>query len=183
MSEVEKKLPFTVHNSNVVYSGRAFKVSEDEVTLPNGALAIRQTVIHPGAVVILPIAENGNLILTYQYRHSLKNYLYEVPAGTLEIGEEPILCAMRELIEEVHFEAKTWKSLGTLYPAPGFCNEVQHLFLATNLQPQIADYDDDEVIEVVELSIPTFEEKVKAGEIVDSKSMAVFLKARLLGFL
>ena len=183
MSGEEKKLPFTVHASRIVYTGRTFKVSEDEVTLPNGSLTYRQTVEHPGAVVVLPIKDDGNIILTYQYRHALKKFLYEVPAGTLEVGEEPIFCAMREIIEEVHFEARTWKSLGTIYPAPGFCNEVQHLFLATNLQPQSARCDEDEIIEVVELSQSSFIDKLNSGEINDGKSIAVFFKARSLGLI
>jgi ADP-ribose pyrophosphatase len=158
-----------------------FEVVEEDVELSDGRSFMRVNLEHPGAVVILPKDQGGNLILVNQYRHSVRSYILEFPAGTLEEGEEPESCARRELQEEVKQAAKDWVSLGTLFPAPGFCNEQQHLFFASDLTSAELEADHDEVIEIVSMSVQKVEEAIVQGRIVDAKTIAAFMRARLHG--
>jgi ADP-ribose pyrophosphatase len=105
----------------------------------------------------------------------------EAPAGTLERGEEPLGCAQREIQEEVGMQAKQWESLGTLYPAPGFCDEVQYLFVARELTPSHLPADEDEEITIVEMMQPEILNAIRTGDICDGKTLAIILKAQLLG--
>ncbi len=149
---------------------------EDELEHEGRSFA-RVTVLHPGAAVFLPLDEDNNLLLVRQYRHPIGQMLLEAPAGTLEPNEEPLTCAKREIQEEVGMSAATWTPLGTLYPAPGFCSELQHLFLARDLTPAPdAEQDEDEFIEVVPLSIGEVEEKIHSGEICDAKTIALYYR-------
>jgi len=165
-----------------MYEGR-FRAVRDTVEYPNGKVIAHETITHPGAVVILPVSNDGGLLLVEQYRHSIASMLLEFPAGTLEAGEEPRLCAERELAEEAGFAANEWISLGVLYPAPGFCDELQHLFLARGLSTSYAKPDDDEIITLHPMSIKDFEKAIASGLVNDAKSISIFFKARLLGLL
>ena len=138
-----------------------------------------ETVRHPGAVVILPLNERGEIILVKQYRHSIGETILEVPAGTLEVGEDPAACAVRELSEEIGMGARSWRSLGILWPAPGFCDERQHLFLARDLFPQKGIPDEDEDIVVTTVSTQELEEAMIDGRINDAKTCAIYLRAKL----
>jgi len=177
------KQSYELLETNTVYSGRAFNVLDDRVRLPNGCETTRQTVTHPGAAVFLPQRDDGVLLLVEQYRHAIGKLLVEFPAGTLEYGEEPLACAKRELAEEVGCAAEEWTSLGTIYPAPGFCNELQHFFLARDLSPAIAETDEDEIIELREMSVAEVKAAIKDGSFCDGKSIAIFMRAWLGGFL
>ncbi|MCB0324852.1 MAG: NUDIX hydrolase [Bdellovibrionales bacterium] len=169
--------------TQTVFQGSVFDVTEAQVVLPNGHTVTRHTVVHPGAVVILPQAADRSLLLVEQYRHALRSHLLEFPAGTMEQGEEPEACARREIVEEVGQAATEWKSLGVLYPAPGICDEVQHLFFATGLSPEYAAADDDEIIEIKRMSVSDVEEAIVSGALSDAKSVALFSRARLAGLL
>ena len=159
-----------------IYRGKIFQMVEDELE-HQGHTFHRVTVLHPGAAVFLPVDEHNNLLLVRQYRHPIGQMLLEAPAGTLEPNEEPLACAKREIQEEVAMSAATWTSLGTLYPAPGFCSELQHLFLAQDLTPAPGvEQDEDEFIEVVSLSSQEVEEKILTGEIGDAKTIALFYR-------
>jgi ADP-ribose pyrophosphatase len=168
----------TIKSSNI-YTGKAFYVSQEEVELPSGSVVKRDIVRHPGAVVILPITSDGKLILVRQYRHAIGKTILEFPAGTLDPKELPLDCAKRELAEEVGQQAEEWQSLGTLYPAPGFCDEKQHLYLASKLSPFRLPGDEDEIIEVQSLSIDQVESAIVSGEIEDGKSISIFTRAKL----
>ncbi len=126
--------------------------------------------------------DDGSLLLVKQYRHAVKECIIEFPAGTLDEGEKPLNCAQRELCEEVGFEGKTWIELGKFFPAPGFVSETVHSFLAKDLSPKKLEADEDEFIEVLRFSPQDFEEAICKGEIVDSKSIAIY-KAKLLKLL
>lgn len=165
--------------SESVYSGVVFDVRLDTVVIPNGKTVTRDIVIHSGAVVIVPRSADGKFLMVQQYRHAVGHSMLEFPAGTLEIGEEPLACAKRELIEEVGHNAKNWQSLGTLYPAPGFANEVQHLFFATELTPDSAPGDEDEIIEVVSLGADEIKAAITGNQLMDAKSIAAFYRAEL----
>ncbi|MEN9846659.1 MAG: hypothetical protein RIS36_1806 [Pseudomonadota bacterium] len=164
--------------SEIIYQGR-LKAVRDTVESPDGRCHCHETIEHPGAVVILPITAVGTVIFVDQYRHSIRRNILELPAGTLEKGEEPGVCAERELMEEIGKAPGELISLGTLFPAPGFCNEIQHLFCARNLRNQKATPDEDEFITTVELSRVEIEESVRSGRLNDAKSLALIFRAMI----
>jgi ADP-ribose pyrophosphatase len=144
---------------------------------------VRQVVKHPGAVVIIPQLEDGRLLLIAQYRFAVGATLLEFPAGTLEPGEAPLECARRELIEETGYRAEHWRALGITYPSPGYCDEQQHLFMATGLVPEHAAGDEDEIIEVKRLTVQEVERAIADETLVDAKSIAAYARAKLQGVL
>jgi ADP-ribose pyrophosphatase len=181
-----------VISSEVLYQGKLRAVRQ-VVESGSGAKTVQETIEHPGAVVVLPILQDNSgsddpraattIICISQYRHAIKREIIELPAGTIEAGEVPLECAKREIQEEIGYAAREMKPLGCIYPAPGFCDEVQHLFIASDLYPQRLGCDEDEEITVVRLTTFEFEKKVASGEIVDAKSLAIFFKARSMGFI
>lgn len=165
-----------------IHAGKKITLSLDTYER-DGATRTTEVVRHPGAVVLLPVAEDGSLILIEQYRYAIDRTILELPAGTLEKDEAPATCAAREIIEETGFSASAWVSLGELVPAPGFCDELQYLFLARGLTSAVADADEDEEIETVRLSVEQVEEAIRSGRLSDAKSIATFSRARLLGLI
>lgn len=135
---------------------------------------------HPGAAVILPIDAQGNLLLVEQWRRAAKKILLELPAGTLEPGEDPLVCAARELREETGFASQKITSLGGFYTVPGFCNEYLHLFLAKDLYFDPLPFDEDEGIDLVALSLTQARQKILQNEICDAKTIAGILRYMLL---
>ncbi|MGE0059530.1 MAG: NUDIX hydrolase [Dehalococcoidia bacterium] len=170
-SHPHKPYPILI-GSRDIYEGRVIKLRVDEIEVKNGLNVRREVVEHPGAVVILPIDNDGNILWERQYRYAAGRYLMELPAGTLEKGEDPEECARRELIEETGFAGAEWSLLGRYYSAPGFCTEYMHCFLATNLTPDYAEGDEDEDIEIVPMSLEESLAMVDRGELEDAKSLA-----------
>lgn len=168
--------------TEVLYQGRLRGV-RDYLERDDTTRYTHETIEHPGAVVILPLTAQGAIICVSQYRHSIRSELLELPAGTLEQGEEPIECARREIMEEVGMAAREMLPVGTLYPAPGFCNELQHLFVARDLYEQAAQPDEDEQISTLTMSSAEFEQAIVAGTLRDAKSIALFTRAKLMGLL
>ncbi len=168
-----------VLSQQVLHSYRIFAIIEQSLRLPSGRTVVRQVVHHPGAVVIMPQLEDGRLLLIAQYRFAVGETLLEFPAGTLEPGEAPLECARRELSEETGYRADHWHPLGVIYSSPGFCDERQHLFMATGLVPEHAAGDEDEIIEVKGLTVQEVERSIADGTLVDSKSIAVYARAKL----
>ncbi len=179
MSNTERK--YQIINSESVFNGKTFNINRDKVKLPCGMEQTRETLLHPGAVVILPKLEDSRLVLIKQYRHSVKQEIIEFPAGTLESNEDIANCALRELREETGYGAKQIVPLGTYYPAPGFCNEIQHFFFADGLYEDKLEGDEDEIIEVVYYTAEEFESLIENNTIVDSKTIAIYFKAKMLG--
>jgi ADP-ribose pyrophosphatase len=166
--------PFAeVLGSRVVYEGKVVSLRVDEIALPHGRKATREVVEHPGAVVVIALDESGEVSLVRQYRHAVKRYLLELPAGGLEPGEEPLATAQRELREEVGVEAARWTPLGYFFSSPGFANEILHVFLAEDLVPAYAEPDEDEDIAVVRYSLSELYEHPECIE--DAKSLAALL--------
>lgn len=165
-------------SSEILYEGK-LKAVRDVIEYPDGRCHRHETIEHPGAVVILPITESGSVVFVEQYRHSIRRNILELPAGTLERGEDPSVCAARELMEEIGKAPGELMSLGTLIPAPGFCNEVQYLFCARNLRDQKATPDDDELITTVELSRGEIEDSIRSGRLNDAKSLALLFRAMI----
>lgn len=180
MSEIPR---ISIVDARTVFVGKVFSVEQARVRLPSGHEISRDTVVHPGAVVILPKADDGSLILVRQYRHAVRGSILEFPAGTLEPGEEPQQCAEREICEEVGFAAAKWQELGELFPAPGLCNEKQYLYLASELTSKKLPADEDEIIEVVRLSVTELEQAIACGQMQDGKSIAIYTRAKLCGLL
>ncbi len=139
----------SVADSRLIYQGKIVSLRVDEVALAQGGTATREVVEHPGAVVIAAIDEEEHVYLVEQYRHAVKRYLLELPAGGLEPGEEPLDCAKRELREEVGLEAGEWNDLGMFFSSPGFANERLYAFAARGLVPAEGTPDDDEDITVI----------------------------------
>lgn len=172
-----------VRTSKEIYSGAVFSVVSEEIEYPNGLIATRDVVRHPGAVVIIPIRDPQTILFVRQYRHPIGRTILELPAGTLEPGEEPLNCAQREIAEEVGYSARTWTSLGGVFPAPGFCDEYQHLFLATDLYEHQLPGDEDEIIEIQEVPCSAITAMVQDHVIQDGKTLAALFRARLAGLL
>ncbi len=163
-----------------VFDGRLLKVDLDTVRLPNGAQAVREVVRHPGAVVIVPVDGEGNVHLVRQFRYPCGRALLEVPAGKLEPGEEPFPAAMRELEEEIGARAGQWLPMGELLPTPGFCDELQHVYLARELTFGTVHPDEDEFLEQVVLPMDRAVAMAADGQLQDCKTVAALLRARLL---
>lgn len=151
--------------------GKFLVFLQDEVTLPNGKTAVREMVLHPGAVAVLAVTENEEIIFVKQYRYPVREVLFEIPAGKLEGKEDPFFSAQRELEEETGFQALQWEKLGTFYSTPGFSNEIMHLYLAQDLVQKTAHPDPDEIIEYQGIPFDQALRMVSQGEIKDAKTV------------
>jgi ADP-ribose pyrophosphatase len=132
---------------------------------------------HPGAAAIIPMLDRTHVILLNQYRHALGQYIWEIPAGTLDPRESAISCAKRELIEETGFSAEQWHSLGEIMPVPGYSDERIYVFLATGLRPAERHLDEDEIIQEHKVNCDEALNMIRRGEIRDAKSIAGLLLA------
>lgn len=175
MDLTEKKL-----KSEQLYDGKIIKLFRDTVELPNGKTALREVVRHPGGVIILPIDGDGNVHMVKQFRYAYDRAILEIPAGKLEYGEEPLSAARRELEEEVGAKAECWTHLGDIWPTPGFCDEVQHLYLARSLTFGENNPDEDEFLEQVVLPFSEAVAMASDGRMQDSKTVVALLRAYLL---
>ncbi|MDI3312111.1 MAG: NUDIX hydrolase [Thermoanaerobacterium sp.] len=162
-------------NSNIIFSGKIINLRVDDVVLPNGKIATREIVEHNGGVSILAINKNGKIIMVEQYRKPAEKMLIEIPAGKLNIGEKPLECAKRELMEETGYIAKELKHLFSFYPSPGFSTEILHLFLADDLEKGISNTDPDEFLNVHEYTIDEIRDIMQKGLIEDAKTLIALL--------
>ena len=158
-----------------LYRGKIFNVAVEKVTLPNGAVKDREVVRHPGAAAMVPLFDDGKVALIKQYRHAVDGFLWEIPAGTLEQGEDAISCARRELVEETGYEARHLEELAVILPAPGYTDEEIHIFLATELTPAKQNLEDDEVLELQPTVFETALEMITDGKIRDAKTITGLL--------
>jgi ADP-ribose pyrophosphatase len=156
---------------NVVFKGRMVDFRADEIRLPNGGSALREFMDHPGAVGVVPLLPNGDVVLVRQYRYPVGEVTLELPAGKLDPGENIRACVERELREETGYTAKKITPLLRYWPTPAFANEVLHLFVAEKLTPGRLDPDEDEFLEKVELPFDDAVALVRSGKIMDSKTV------------
>jgi len=169
-------------HSEEIYSGRVVRLSVATVRLPNGKEAIRELIQHPGAVAIVALDEAQNVLLVRQFRLAAGRVMMEIPAGTLDPEETPLICAERELQEETGYRPGKLESLGGIYVAPGYTTEFIHLFLASDLSESRLDMDDDEFIEASRVPLTEALAMIERGEIIDGKSITgLFKVARRLG--
>ena len=164
-----------------IYTGKVITLNVDTVQLPNGVTADLETIRHPGAAAVVPIKADGTVVLIRQFRHAAGGFIYEIPAGKLAPGEEPIQCAARELEEEVGYRASTFELLSSIFTAPGFADEVIHVYRATGLTKGRQQLDRDEVLDVIEMPLSEAITKIEDGTIRDAKTIvglqAVYIKA------
>jgi len=165
-------------SSRRIYDGRVVSLRVDRIRLPSGRETEREIVEHGGAVGIVALDDQGEVLLVRQFRSALGRMLLEIPAGTVGKGEGALACAFRELAEETGYSAKQMEELYTFYSSPGFSNERIWLFLATKLQPGSQALEIDETIELVKLPLEEALAMVEAGEICDGKSILGLVAAR-----
>ena len=153
-------------NSRVtLHQGRVFNLVNENYTLDNGVTADIDFIVHPGAAAMVPMLNTKEVVLIKQYRHAIGEFIWEIPAGTLDPGESPLDCARRELIEEIGFSAMDWQPLGAITPLPGCSNECIHIFLASDLEPADQHLDDDEMINVHALKLTEALEMIPASHL------------------
>lgn len=158
-------------NSELVYEGNFMRVHKDSVMLPDGAVTSREYIAHPGAVAVLAMLDNGNLVMERQYRYAPQREFIELPAGKIDHGEDILVCAKRELLEETGYAAKEWIHLTTAWPCIGYADERMEYFLARGLTHQGRQLDDGEFLEVLELPLSEAIEWIRLGKINESKTI------------
>ena len=172
MELFEKKI-----TSKQIFDGFVVKLFVDEVELPDGKTARREIIRHPGAVCVIPVTDEGEVIMVRQFRYAFDKVLLEVPAGKLEKGEDPLSAALRELEEESGVVAANVEYMGELYTTVAILDEKIHMYLATGLTYKNAHPDDGEFLEVEKIPLSTLVDMVMRGEIKDSKTQVAILKA------
>lgn len=163
---------------HVIYAGKIIRLTLDTATLPNGSTAELEIMHHPGGAAVVALDAAGRVCLLRQYRHAAAGWLWELPAGKLDNGEAPLLCAQRELEEEAGMRAQDWQSLGKVISSPGVFTEVIHLFRAYVLSAVPTRPEEHEVIEVHWLPWAKALRMAQAGEIEDAKTLAGLLRAQ-----
>lgn len=172
----------TVLETETIYDGKLVRLDRVTVRLPNNETSYREIVRHPGAVAMVPLTPDDEVILVQQFRLASARIMLEIPAGTLKPGEDPQLAAARELQEEIGFRPGRLTPLGGEYTAPGYTTEFIHLFLAEDLDPAPLAVDDDEFLETVTLPLDEALRRVESGAIQDGKTItALLLAGRRLG--
>ena len=159
----------------IVYTGRRIQVAIDTQTTPGGQTIRRDMILHPGAVVILPVLDSEHVVLLRNHRFVIGETLWEVPAGTREPNEPLESCARRELLEETGYQAARWRSLGFLYASPGVLDEKLHLFVAEELTAGVAQPEPDEQLEPVTVRLDEAIRMCLSGEIRDAKTITSLL--------
>ena len=157
--------------SQHIFSGKVVTVDIDTVTLPNGVTVDLEIVRHPGAAAVVPLKEDGTVVLIKQFRHAAGGFIYEIPAGKLNRGEDPMHCAARELEEEIGYIAGRLERLTSILTAPGFTDEVIHIYKATDMRAGRQQLDRDEVLEVLEVPLQEAIRMIEAGTIRDAKTI------------
>lgn len=169
MNNLEEK---TIH-SEEIFSGKVISLHLQDVELPNGKQSKREIIKHPGAVAILAVTNDDKIIMVEQYRKALERMIVEIPAGKLEKGEEPAVCARRELEEETGYECETLELLTSFYTSPGFADEIVHVYVAKGLRKKenAAELDEDEFVNLEEITLEEAEQYVKEQKIYDAKTI------------
>ena len=164
-------------SSRRIYDGRVIKLDVLDVELPNGQQSKREIIRHPGAVAIVAVDDQRNVLLVRQWRVAAERAMLELPAGTLDPGEEPLVCADRELQEETGQRAEKLEPLGEFFVAPGYTTEKIYLYLATGLTESRLPMDDDEFIELEQIPLEEAVRRVANGEFEDGKTITGILRA------
>ncbi len=164
-------------SSEEVYNGRIIRVTRDTVRLENGSEAVREVVHHPGGACVVPLTDDGQVLMVRQFRYPHGSDTLEVPAGKLEYGEDPLECGIRELSEETGLRADEFVDLGAMCTSPGFSTEVLHIYLALGLHPGKSHPDEGEFLNVEKFPLQDLVKMVMDNQIDDGKTIAAVLKA------
>lgn len=157
-------------SSKDVYSGSFLKVKQDEVQGPDGKIYLREYIQHPGAALIIPVLNNNKVVMIRQYRHAVKKEFLEFPAGKRDSGEDSLITAQRELLEETGYSAKNWRFLTTIHPVIGYSDEHIDIYLAKDLSFSNMKLDAGEFLETVEVEISKLLELIQSGHLSDVKT-------------
>jgi ADP-ribose pyrophosphatase len=171
-------MSFELIESESIYKGRAFDIRRDNVRLPDGRTTKLDIVEHIGSVVIVPVDDGGSMYFVRQYRHAARQDMLELPAGTLEPGEDPLVCAQREVREETGMASGNIREIGGFYLAPGYSTEFMHVYLATDLNHDPLEADADEFLSVEKIPVAEAIQLAKSGGLPDAKSLAALLLAK-----
>jgi ADP-ribose pyrophosphatase len=162
----------TCNRSTCIKQGRVFDVFSENITLPNGVSLDMEIIRHPGAAAIVPLLDDRSVLLIRQYRYAVGGFIWEIPAGTLNVGEDPLACARRELTEETGYRAGDFKKLTEITPLPAYSDERIYLFLATDLTQASQNLDADELLSVHAVDLQRCIRMIHAGEIQDAKTIS-----------
>lgn len=164
-------------SSETIAEGGMLLVKRDQVRVSSGATSQREYVIHPGAVVVVPVLDNGNLLLERQFRYPLSRVFIELPAGKIDAGELHLETGRRELLEETGYSAQEWIYLGLQHPCIGYSNEVIHIYLARGLSSGEHNRDEDEALLLFEASLQQCLQMIHDGELTDGKTIVALFRA------
>ncbi|MBM4454525.1 MAG: NUDIX hydrolase [Chloroflexi bacterium] len=168
-------------SSKVVYEGRALKLRVDTVLKPDGKTTTREIVEHKDCVAVVVLDQKDNVIMVRQYRKAVGKHLLEIPAGSIDDGEQPIAAVRRELQEEIGYLPNKIDKLGGFYSTPGYCSEYLHLYMASYLIPSRLEAEDTEDIKVERVPLSRIPDMIASGEICDAKSVAGLFRVISLG--
>lgn len=170
---------FKIDRSEIIYRGKVFDLQVDEITYDSGNKGIREIALHDGGAVVLPLKDDGEIVMIRQFRYPFEKFLLELPAGKLDKGEDPFDCACRELEEETGYKSNDIIRLGSICTTPGFCSEILYLYLAKDLVAGKHNREEGETgMEVLEFPVEEVEMKIRSGEITDAKTICAMHLAR-----
>ncbi len=176
MEEIDR-LAETEVGSETVFRGSLLDVRRDRVRLPNGAETGREYLVHPGAVLVVPLLDDGRLVFERQYRYPLRRSFIELPAGKIDRDEDVLATGRRELLEETGYTAAHWQYLAALHPCVGYSDEIIHILLARGLQAGAHRRDPDESLELFFMTLEQAMQSLRHGEITDGKTMVALFWA------
>ena len=167
-----KRISAKLNETKTIHKGKVFTLALDNITLPNGVTTGIDIIRHPGASAMVPMLNKNTVLLIKQYRYAAGDFIWEIPAGTLNPGESPLECAKRELVEETGYSADKLEKLTEIVPVPGYSDERIHLYLATGLVKAVQNLDKDEILNVHEINMDDALKMIAKGEIIDSKTIS-----------
>jgi len=173
--EDDEALVETLIESHSVYDGNFLKARRDTVRLPNGKTSSREYIVHPGAVVIVPLLSDDTVLVERQFRYPVAEVMTEFPAGKLDPGEPPLTCAIRELVEETGYRAREWAYAGKMHLAIAYSTEIIHVFFARCLTPGSAKLDDDEFLQCQSVAVADLFAAARDGLVTDAKTLTCLL--------
>ena len=184
MKKTSSKLRLNGHlaeqkkHSEKVFTGELLHVFKDEAILPDSSTGRREWIQHPGACAVVPMFGNGDCVLIQQFRYPAQQLFWEVPAGKIDVDEDPLSTAKRELKEETGYRAEQWTYIGHFYPAIGYADEIIHIYLAEELTQGAQNTDQDEFLSIYRVSFKEVLNMIDSGEINDAKTISSIIRVQ-----
>jgi len=178
-----KKFEETTLKTEKVFAGKIISLQVDDVKLPDGNVSKREIVKHPGAVAVIPVTSDGKIVFVEQFRKPVERSIVEIPAGKIELNEDRIKTAQRELEEETGYTTNELKHITSFYTSPGFANEIIHIYYTNNIKKmaEAVSGDEDEFVEIIELTLEEAEQLVQDKKIYDAKTMYALAYLKMIG--